>query len=317
MHKQVPLVSVCITAYNHAGYIIQCVQSVLDQKGDFEIEILVGDDGSSDETRHILSGLAESHPDRIKLFFHPQNLGASDNLCFLISRAQGQFIAHLDGDDYWLPCKLNIQLEEMHNNPSVSAVYSNGIVISNSGCQIGFFNSINHREVLNLSDIVRNGNYLLHSSILYRSKYKNLIVCIPDKFIDFRIHVRLSNVGSLIHIEQKVVGYRYASSSSMSKHMPYLVSKGYWDALVEASKYGCKSAAYEGAKLFWKKNLLRSLISFDISNILYWWKIYLNNNEIIFSRLKLVLVSIASINTAVSIIYKKIFKSKNIVLFSK
>lgn len=273
MLKRLPLVSVCITAYNHGGYIIQCVQSVLDQKGDFEIEILVGDDGSSDETRQILMSLSECHPDRIKVFFHPQNLGASGNLCFLISRAEGQFIAHLDGDDYWLADKLQRQLILLAEHPDCVAVYGNGLVVNDEGKHFARFHSPLKAKKLYLTDIVERGNFLFHSSLLYRSANKDVILSIPGGFIDFRMHIRLASIGPVLLINQPVAVYRHASSSSMIRHMPNLVFQYYWQALQEAAQLGVSGPAHNAAGLFWERIFISSLRNLAFSNIMKWWRI--------------------------------------------
>ena len=65
-----PIVSICVQAYNHESYISECIESLLNQKTNFEYEILIGEDSSNDETRSICIKYAEEYPEKISLFLH-------------------------------------------------------------------------------------------------------------------------------------------------------------------------------------------------------------------------------------------------------
>src|SRR5437764_971025 len=118
-----PIVSVCVTTYNHEAYIKDCLISVLSQEIDVPVEVLVGDDGSSDMTGRIVAEVMLSYPGNIQYFFHAENLGPSANYQFLINNATGSYIAHLDGDDHWLPGKLAAQLHLLALHPECSACF--------------------------------------------------------------------------------------------------------------------------------------------------------------------------------------------------
>lgn len=131
-------VSVCIFVYNHEKYISDCLMSVLSQNIDGGIEILVGDDCSTDNTSSVIFGLMDKYPNQITYFRHGENMGAHDNVKFLVDKAQGEYIAHLDGDDYWLPGKLSAQMEFIVNNISTSAVFNNSVVVNDKKEAAGF-----------------------------------------------------------------------------------------------------------------------------------------------------------------------------------
>ena len=124
-----PRVTVCIVTYNHERYIHDCIMSVLAQAHDVSLEVLIGDDQSTDRTEEIARALAARFPDVIRYFRHENRLGPGGNYQFLIGRARGEYIAHLDGDDFWLPGKLTKQISVMDKDSGVSASYTNALCI--------------------------------------------------------------------------------------------------------------------------------------------------------------------------------------------
>ncbi len=209
-----PLISVCIVTYNHADYIADCLMGVLAQWGAFQLEILVGDDASQDATARIVQHIAVQYPNKIRLFSHTQNLGPSENLHFVIAQAQGDFIAHLDGDDYWLPGKLQAQLGFLQTHPDCSACYTNALVVNTQKHTLGLFNSA-LPETLNLEMLVRTGNFLNHSSLLYRAQHRGLLFAYPTALIDYRIHLLLATQGSLGFLNATLTVYRLFSPTSV------------------------------------------------------------------------------------------------------
>lgn len=114
-----PKVSVLITFYNQEAYAARALQSVLDQKTDFEFEVLVGDDGSTDGTQNIVRQWMEKYPGRIELYVMDRTPGkqiggfrASRNRLNLLKHVKGEYFIYLDGDDYFdYPEKLQKQVE--------------------------------------------------------------------------------------------------------------------------------------------------------------------------------------------------------------
>ncbi|WP_345976628.1 glycosyltransferase [Sulfurimonas sp. HSL3-7] len=104
--------------YNHEKYIAQALDSVLMQKVDFKYEIVVGEDCSTDRTRTILLEYKEKYPHIFKLILHEKNVGAAKNIQAVDRACRGEYIAVLEGDDYWTdPHKLQIQVDEMRKYP--------------------------------------------------------------------------------------------------------------------------------------------------------------------------------------------------------
>lgn len=124
-----PIVSVCVMTYQHVDYIKDCLDGVLMQKTDFPIEILLGEDDSTDSTREICLEYAKKHPDKIRLFLHHRenNIVINGtptgrfNLLYNLYSAKGKYIALCEGDDYWInPRKLQKQVDFLNANQDCS-----------------------------------------------------------------------------------------------------------------------------------------------------------------------------------------------------
>jgi len=113
--------TVLVDTYNYGHFIEEAIDSVLAQ--DFppeQMEILVVDDGSTDDT----AARIRKYGDRIQYFYKP-NGGQASTLNFGIARARGDIVAFLDGDDYWLPGKLQRVTVEFEKHPEAGMVYHN------------------------------------------------------------------------------------------------------------------------------------------------------------------------------------------------
>lgn len=120
-----PKVSVCVITYNQEKYLHRCLQSIVDQETDFEFEVIVGDDCSTDGTPMILREFAARYPELIKPIYNENNLGYYKNYALVHAEAQAAYVAHCDGDDFWYPGKLKDQVDFLDQNPDVAAVFSN------------------------------------------------------------------------------------------------------------------------------------------------------------------------------------------------
>lgn len=123
-----PLLSVCCIAYNQKQYIKNCMDAVLAQQTTFPFEFLIHDDCSTDGTKEIIASYAEKYPDIIKPMFEEQNQYSNGNDVrihfYNYERAEGKYIAYLDGDDYWTdPLKLQKQVDFMEANQEYSVCF--------------------------------------------------------------------------------------------------------------------------------------------------------------------------------------------------
>lgn len=113
------MVSICCITYNHEKYITKALEGFLMQQTDFNCEILIGDDASTDSTNEIIEAYCNRYPDKIRLITQETNIGAIGNQQAVIHHAKGKYIALCDGDDFWTdPLKLQKQVGFLMRNPA-------------------------------------------------------------------------------------------------------------------------------------------------------------------------------------------------------
>ena len=211
MNEQVikPRVSVCVLSYNHEHYIRQCLQSLVDQKTNFNFEVIIGDDCSSDKSRIIIDEFKSKYPGIITPIYREKNIGGNANYFDVHRRSQGEYICHMDGDDYALPGKLQKQADKLDLNPSISIVWH----------QMEMFNENGLRRVhpaslapfldvkISRGDLMLYGPFGPHSSTMYRKK--NFSLRYKDfPAIDWLFSVDLIGTDSGFMMKEPLAAYR-------------------------------------------------------------------------------------------------------------
>ena len=184
MRQAPPKISVCIVTYNHERYIADCLLSVLAQSYDGALEILVGNDCSTDSTAEEILKIEQRFPGRITNVVRERNMGSNRNCQDLVARATGDYVALVDGDDYWLPSKLAMQFNFLAGHPDCLAVYSNAAVVDDTGTLLGCFNNPQPSS-FDMRYLLSTGNFLNLSSTLFRASQRQLFLGLGDNFIDY------------------------------------------------------------------------------------------------------------------------------------
>src|SRR5690349_21232952 len=119
-----PVVSAKVITYNHEKYIRQCLDGIMMQKTTFPIEVIIGEDCSTDKTKAICEEFKARYPEQINLLSYPQNIGVAENAKRTRAACRGKYVAICDGDDYWTdPLKLQKQFDFMENNKDVTLCF--------------------------------------------------------------------------------------------------------------------------------------------------------------------------------------------------
>ncbi|GAB3778675.1 glycosyltransferase [Spirosoma horti] len=172
-----PKVSVLIITYNQKNFIRQAIDSVLAQKTTFPIEILVGDDFSSDGTREIIQEYERQHPSLVKGVLHPRNMGKNGGINFLetLKRATGEYYALIDGDDYLTdPLKLQKQVDLLDAHPDYSMAFHNALITYEDGSPSHVLNGPDMKPFYTIEDLIGEDEiwFMATSSTLYRNSIK-------------------------------------------------------------------------------------------------------------------------------------------------
>ena len=170
-----PLVSICCLSFNHEKFIQQCLDGFLMQKTDFTYEVLIHDDASTDKTADIIREYEKKHPDIIKPIYQTENQyskGVAVTRKFNFSRAQGDYIAMCEGDDYWTdPLKLQKQVDFLESNLDYGLCFHNVNVLTSESNTIKPDDySNNSPEISTIEDLAKK-NYINTLSVVLRNDF--------------------------------------------------------------------------------------------------------------------------------------------------
>lgn len=247
-----PIVTTIITTFNHEKYIAEAIESAIVQMGGFKHEILISDDNSTDKTHAIIKSYVERFPSLIRDVSSSSNLGISMNLKKCFREAKGEFIAILEGDDYWIDkYKIQKQIDFLKNNSDCSMVFSR-IKLLNKGK----FSMLDRHKSLSLKlsgdDIIKEPTLNLianFSCCMFRS---NIMKNLPDELFNGRFN----EIAFCFYVvKYGLIGY---ISQVMSVYR--LHDKGIWSAADKLYKLksglSCRKMALSVCENKYRKKLL-------------------------------------------------------------
>ena len=211
------LVSISCITYNHEKYIVDALDSFLMQKTDFDFEILIHDDASTDRTADIIRDYEKRWPNIIKPIYQIENQYKKGRqrmfYTFNDSRAIGEYIALCEGDDYWTdPYKLQKQVDYMIKNPECSmCIHSADTVDGDKKFQGIKVRPYKESSVVSTDDLITGGgSFCATASIMY---CRNLIEDPPQFFMDahvgdYPLQLILASKGQVYYIDESMSNYR-------------------------------------------------------------------------------------------------------------
>jgi glycosyltransferase involved in cell wall biosynthesis len=210
--------SVCMLAYNQKDLLAEAIESVVTQKTNFEFEIIVCDDASTDGSVEVLRDYAHRYPLLVKPVFRDQNVGHYVNYVDAHNRATGEYVAHLDGDDLFLPGKLQKQVDFLDAHPAVSVAWHAVKLIdgdSKSQGRISVRESIAPDGYVSLEDVLEIGTVGVHSSTMYRASARTTRQPAISP-IDWFYAVEFLSRGQGYQMAEELGVYRRAEAATMS-----------------------------------------------------------------------------------------------------
>lgn len=212
-------VSVCMITYNHANYIKKAIDGILSQIGNFEIELVIANDNSPDNTDEIIKTCIQNNKTKHKINYiqNTQNIGMMPNFEQAINACHGDFLAICEGDDYWTsPNKIQEQLDFLLANKEFSICF-HAVAIDNKG--VIEKDTITKKSSSNTSinDLVKS-NYIHTCSVLYNNIDK---IKLPKNFSkvkvgDYYLHMLFAKKGNIHYIDKVLAHYRIHDSSYWS-----------------------------------------------------------------------------------------------------
>ena len=221
------ILSVVIVTYNHERFIAQALDSVLIQKVDFDYEIVIGDDCSTDNTGNILIEYQKRYPGKIRLLLHERNLGLYGRFNFIESFkvCRGRYVALLDGDDYWTdPCKLQKEVDFLETNPDYGMVHGDvNHLYQNTGRLIKNYNRSNKNKIPEgdiFEELLCTKFHLIKTmTVCFRKelidKYFDFEVSINRKWMmgDLALWLEISRHSKVHYLDESLATYRLLEES--------------------------------------------------------------------------------------------------------
>lgn len=184
-----PLVSVLVITYNQEAYIAQCLKSLMSQKTNFDFEIIVYDDVSSDTTYQIAEEMSATTT-YLNVFRNEKNLGPAGNFEKALLKCRGRFIAFCEGDDFWCdPLKLQKQVKTLQQDGSASMVYADYGKVDDKGDILQKNTLKKPNQYFTIQDFIDDSGPVLNSMMVRREvfpkKFPNAFFTVqnPDVFI--------------------------------------------------------------------------------------------------------------------------------------
>lgn len=231
MDAATPAISVAMIAYQQEAFIAQAIDSVLMQQVDRPFELVIGDDGSTDGTRAMLTACAARHRDTIRLLPDRGRLGAQRNFVRTLQACRGRYIALLEADDFWTARhKLQRQADYLDQHPECAICFHNVTVLLPGRTEL--FNAPDQKRVSTLEDLIDH-NFMATCSVMYRAR---LFPEFPDWFDtlpcgDWPLHVLNAEHGAIGYLDEVMGAYR--------KH-----GTGLWSGLSATERLEMRLACY-------------------------------------------------------------------------
>lgn len=204
--------------YNHQDYIEQAISGVLMQKTNFEFELIISNDNSTDNSDLVIRNYINNHKykDKVKYINNRENKGMMPNFINTLEKCTGQYIAICEGDDYWTDeLKLQKQADFLDQNKDFSICFHKMKVQDKEEIKDDFI--IYNSQITTIHDLTK-GNYIHTYSVMYRN---NLFEKFPEYFYtspvgDYFLHLLNSQYGKIYCFDEIMAVYRIHDTSYWS-----------------------------------------------------------------------------------------------------
>ena len=208
--------------YNHEGVIADALDSAIRQRTTFPFEIVIGEDCSTDRTREVVLDYQRRYPNLIRALLPERNLGMLENNRQTFAACRGEYVAALEGDDYWT-CddKLQKQVDYLDSHPECAMCYHSVSVADQLSGAAPRKMPVNPKPVATIEDLLP-FNFVPTCSAMWRSAHLEWLPdwCAEVKFTDWMINVFNARHGSIGFIDECMGVYRLHSGGTWSTQRP-------------------------------------------------------------------------------------------------
>lgn len=252
-----PLVTIICVTYNQEKYIAQALDSFLMQETNFDFEVLVHDDASTDKTTAIVKKYAQKHPDIIKPIFEKKNQysqGKADFIKDMHVAAKGKYLAQCEGDDYWIdPTKLQRQVDFLESHPDYAMCFHPVEVVFDKKEEKNFIHpDPKQGKKFTVPELIKT-NFIQSNSVMYKKQdYKN----VPHDVTPLDWYI------SLYHAQFGKIGFIDRVMSAYRRHHGGLWWASYKDNDIFWKQFGLTHLKFysEVHKLYGEKKKYKSII---------------------------------------------------------
>lgn len=210
------VLSVCVRSYNQKEYLRMAIDSILSQITNFEFEIIVSDDASSDGTVNLLLEYQEAYPDKVRLLLSEINIGGPENLKRVIEASKAKYVTCLDGDDFYTDeYKLQKQVDFLEAHSEYAACFHNTWYADERGRLCGLFNRPDFHVVHDAREFIRERWFVpIHSAVIRREyiefpEWYNTVM--ND---DYVVHLLVVRHGAYYYLPDVMVAYRHHGNNT-------------------------------------------------------------------------------------------------------
>jgi len=224
MTLNTPKVSVFMPVYNHADFLVESIESVLQQ--DYpNLQLCIGDDASKDNSAEIIKDYAARYPDKIVYYINEKNLGVTDNCNKLLTLCDGEYVAFGSGDDIFLPGKIAQQVRFMQENPNCVVSYTNAKIFGAGIEDTLYYSPFPGRQPYetrngDITAFMKHRNFIVGCTVMARTDffpvgYYNKEIRIMSDWLFF---VEVASKGDVLYIDQVLSGYRRHGNSLTTRY---------------------------------------------------------------------------------------------------
>jgi len=320
------LVSVCTTTFNHEKYISKAIEGALMQKTNFNYELVIGEDCSTDKTKEIISNYTKSFPDKIKAIFNSSNKGMIGNFINVLENCKGKYIAFCDGDDYWVdPHKLQSQIDFLEAYTDYALVHTDFNMLIEKKAKLinsahkSFNTNLptdNYYEALLVNNFICTSTVCARTELVKKAVEKHISMFYKWLLADKPIWLELAKFYKIAYINKPTTVRRIIDESAQNSKDPIKnlnFFKSNFDIIFYfIDKYGCSEEIKEIININYHKGLLWNYFNLKDKKLAKYHYFYLK--KLGNKNLRCLLWYLGSKNILLWVIFKLYSKIRNSLL---